>query len=120
MLTVPADPAGAVAVICVALFTVKLVAGTAPKSTAVTPLKSVPVMVTELPPARKPLAGETAVTATLAVTVKLIGIVWLSKVTVTVPLPVEEGVRVAAPTPAVSNVPVVSAGLAVTPVTLKV
>jgi hypothetical protein len=62
MSIMPADPAGAVAVICVALFTVKLAAGAAPKRTAVAPVRLVPVMVTVLPPAVAPLAGETPVT----------------------------------------------------------
>ena len=45
--TVPAAPAGEVAVIWVAETTVKAVAAVAPKSTAVAPVKSVPVMVTD-------------------------------------------------------------------------
>ena len=44
--TVPADPAGDVAVIEVAVTTTTLVAGSAPKSTAVAPVRWVPVMVT--------------------------------------------------------------------------
>ena len=60
-LTVP-DPAGAVAVICVALLTVKLAAGLPPKLTAVAPVKPVPVTVTLLPPAAPPEAGATDVT----------------------------------------------------------
>ena len=44
--TVPV-PAGLSAVIVVALTTVKLVAGVVPKSTAVAPVKPVPVIVTE-------------------------------------------------------------------------
>ena len=44
----------------VALFTVKLVAGVEPKSTAVAPVKLVPVMVTVVPPAAGPLDGLTA------------------------------------------------------------
>ena len=46
----------------VALFTVKLVAGVEPKSTAVAPVKFVPVMVTVVPPAAGPLVGLKAVT----------------------------------------------------------
>jgi len=62
MSTVPADPAGAVAVIWVAEFTVKLVALLAPNLTAVAPSKLVPVITTLLPPAVEPLVGETEVT----------------------------------------------------------
>ena len=51
MSTVPAEPAGAVAVIWVALLTVKLVALVAPNLTAVAPVKLVPVIVTVVPPA---------------------------------------------------------------------
>ena len=60
--TVPAAPAGAVAVIDVALLTVKLLALVAPNLTAVVPAKFVPVMVTEVPPAVGPELGETLVT----------------------------------------------------------
>ena len=60
--TVPALPAGAVAVICVALLTVKPVAAVAPKVTAVVPVKPVPVMVTLVPPAVSPAVGEMLVT----------------------------------------------------------
>ena len=59
--TVPV-PAGAVAVIWVALLTVKLVAAVAPKVTAVVPLKPEPVMVTVVPPADVPVAGEMPLT----------------------------------------------------------
>ena len=61
-LTVPAVPAGAVAVIEVALLTVKLVAAVTPKVTPVAPVKSVPVSVTTVPPAVLPELGVTAVT----------------------------------------------------------
>src|SRR6478735_564937 len=54
MSTVPAACAGAVAVIVVALFTVKLVAAVAPKDTADAPLRFVPVMVTLVPPTSGP------------------------------------------------------------------
>ena len=60
--TVPAVPAGAVAVIWVALLTVKLVAAVAPKLTALAPVKLVPVIVTEVPPAVGPAVGLTPVT----------------------------------------------------------
>ena len=62
MSTVAADSAGEVAVIWVALFTVKLVAFVVPNLTAVAPVKLVPVMVTEVPPASGPEDGLTAVT----------------------------------------------------------
>src|SRR6187401_1921936 len=55
--TVPAIPAGTVAVICVAELTVKPVAAVPPKVTAVTPVKLVPVMVTLVPPLVGPLVG---------------------------------------------------------------
>ena len=54
-------PAGEVAVIWVSETTVK-VAAAVPKSTAVAPVKSVPVMVTEVPPAVGPAFGLTEVT----------------------------------------------------------
>jgi len=55
--TVPV-PAGDVAVIDVAELTVKAVALMAPNFTAVTPLKLVPVIVTDVPPAAGPDVGE--------------------------------------------------------------
>ena len=61
--TVPATPEGLVAVIWVALTTVTAVAALAPKLTAVAPVKSVPVIVTGVPPTVEPLVGETLVTA---------------------------------------------------------
>ena len=48
--TVPV-PAGLSAVIVVSLTTVRFVAGVVPKSTAVAPVKLVPVIVTRVPPA---------------------------------------------------------------------
>ena len=57
--TVPTVPAGAVAVIVVELVTVK-VAAAVPKSTAVAPVKPVPVTVTVVPPALVPELGATA------------------------------------------------------------
>jgi hypothetical protein len=61
--TVPmAVAAGAVAVIVVSLTTVKDAAAVEPKLTAVAPRKSVPVMVTRVPPTSGPLVGLTAVT----------------------------------------------------------
>lgn len=61
MLTAPALPAGAIAVICVALSTVKLVAAVLPKPTAVAPVRLVPVITTLVPPATGPLLGAAAV-----------------------------------------------------------
>jgi hypothetical protein len=59
--TVPTVPAGAVAVMLVALLTVK-VARFAPKSTAVAPVKVVPVTVTLVVPVLCPEVGLTPVT----------------------------------------------------------
>ena len=61
MSTFPAEPAGEVAVIWVAELTVKL-AALEPNLTAVAPVKLVPVMVTDVPPAVEPVAGDTPVT----------------------------------------------------------
>ena len=58
----PADSAGEVAVICVLELNVKLVAGVPAKYTEVAPLKLVPVMTTEVPPAVGPAFGLTEVT----------------------------------------------------------
>ena len=55
MLTVPSVCAGTTAVICVAEFTVKLVAAVVPKRTCVAPIKLTPVIVTVDPPAEDPL-----------------------------------------------------------------
>ena len=52
--TGPAGWAGAVAVICVAEFTVNRVAASAPKLTLVTLVKAVPVMITAVPPVAGP------------------------------------------------------------------
>ena len=61
--TVPAEPAGLVAVIEVALFTVyELAVMLLPNITLVTPVKPVPVMVTLVPPATGPADGEMPVT----------------------------------------------------------
>ena len=56
--TVP-EPAGLVAVIDVALFTVTPVAAVEPKATVSPDAKPVPEMVTEVPPAAGPVAGLT-------------------------------------------------------------
>ena len=55
-------PAGLVAVICVGRVDATLVAAVVPKSTAVAPVKPVPVIVTEVPPVKGPAAGLTPVT----------------------------------------------------------
>jgi len=60
--TVPAASGGDVAVIAVAELTVKLVAFVEPNLTAVAPVKFVPVIVTEVPPASRPAFGLTPVT----------------------------------------------------------
>ena len=62
---------GAVAVIVVSLTTVKLVAAVVPKSTAVAPVKPVPVIVTKVPPAAGPLVGLRPVTVGAATAVKV-------------------------------------------------
>ena len=62
MFLTPTEPAGETAVIWVADTTVKLVAATVAKATAVAPVKPVPVMVTVVPPATGPEAGLRAVT----------------------------------------------------------
>ena len=56
-LAVPAVPAGVVAVIVVAFTTVTAVAAVPPIVTAVAPVKLVPVMVTDCPPASGPDDG---------------------------------------------------------------
>jgi hypothetical protein len=61
-LAVPAVPAGAVAVIDVALTTETPVAATPPILTPVAPVNPVPVIVTAVPPAVVPLVGEIDVT----------------------------------------------------------
>lgn len=60
-------PAGEMAVMLLAEFTVTPVAGIVPKFTAVTPLRLVPAIVTVVPPAAGPLAGVTAVTTEVEV-----------------------------------------------------
>ena len=56
-------PAGLTAVIEVSFTTTTAVATVGPKSTAVAPVKPVPVIVTGVPPAVGPLVGLKAVTA---------------------------------------------------------
>ena len=51
------EPAGAVAVMVVALLTMKDVAGFTPKATAVAPVKLVPLTVTAVPPDAPPVFG---------------------------------------------------------------
>jgi hypothetical protein len=62
-----AAPAGLVAVIWVALLTVKVVAAVAPKATAVAPVRFVPVIVTDVPPAGGPPLGTRELTVGAAV-----------------------------------------------------
>ena len=64
--TAPAAWAGVVAVIVVALLTMKLAAAVPPKLTAVAPVRLVPVSVTEVPPELLPLAGVSEVNVGLA------------------------------------------------------
>src|SRR2546423_1448627 len=59
--TVPL-PGGAVVVICVELSTLKLAAGVLPNPTSVAPEKSVPVIVTIVPPGAGPWSGSIPVT----------------------------------------------------------
>ena len=65
--TVPALPAGAVAVMLVALLIVKLVAAVEPNLTAVAPVRLVPVIVTDVPPPVGPAVGLICVTVGAAV-----------------------------------------------------
>jgi hypothetical protein len=67
-LAVPADPAGVVAVMDVALTTETLVAATPPNVTPVAPVNPVPVIVTAVPPAVVPLVGVREVTVGAGVT----------------------------------------------------
>jgi hypothetical protein len=69
MSTVPAVPAGLVALIWLAELTVKLEAALLPKSTAVAPLRLVPVMVTTVPPMLVPEVGLMPVTTGAGVAV---------------------------------------------------
>ena len=66
---VPAEPAGAIAVIDVSLPTLKDAAGLPRTVTAVAPVNPVPVIVIEVPPASGPLAGEAPVTVGTAAAV---------------------------------------------------
>ena len=61
--TVPAAPAGEIAVIEVSLFTVNEVAGVAPNLTPVAPVKPDPVIAIEVPAANGPAVGKMPVTA---------------------------------------------------------
>ena len=70
--TVPV-PAGLLAVIVVSLTTVKLVAAVVPKSTAVAPVKPLPVIVTNVPPAAGPAVGLRPVTVGATAYSELIG-----------------------------------------------
>jgi len=93
-LTIPAVPAGAVALIDVAETNVTAVPALAPNLTVVVPLtKPVPVRVTTVPPARGPFAGLSAVTVGPATYVKLTTLVDVPPgvVTFTVTAPVPAG-----------------------------
>ena len=104
--TVPV-PTGLVATIWVSELTVKLLAASAPKSTAVAPVKPVPVIVTDVPPAKGPFVGlipvtagaatylnwsaddvadassaVTTVTSTVPVPTGLVATIWVSELTV--------------------------------------
>ena len=68
--TGPADPAGAVTVMDVVELTVRPIPGVAPKFTAETLVKFVPVMLTETPLVSRPAFGLTAVTVGAAKYVK--------------------------------------------------
>jgi hypothetical protein len=89
--TVPAAPAGEVALIDVALVTVKLAALVAPKLTDVAPLKFVPVIVTLVAPVVGPDVGLMLVTAGAGVGV---GVAVGVAVGVGVGVPDEQGVAV--------------------------
>lgn len=97
MSTTPAEPAGDVAVIEVALLTEKDDALVLPNLTSVAPVKFVPVIVTLLPPAVEPDDGEMDVTAgTTLVTLMVTVIGWPNtsyQITLFVPIyPEVEGV----------------------------
>ena len=94
--TVPAAPAGEVAVICVALFTVYDVALVLPNFTAVAPLNAVPVITTEVPPLTVPEDGVIPVTVGTATYVN-----WSAVTVADVPVAVVT---------AISTVPAVPAG----------
>jgi hypothetical protein len=68
MSTGPAERAGDVAMMVLALTTVKLVAGIPPNVTAVAPSRLAPVMVTVVPPTAGPLFGPIDVTFGAGVT----------------------------------------------------
>ena len=71
MSTVAAAWAGETAVMDVLELTTQLTAGTLPKFTAVVPVRSVPVMVTEVPPAVLPLLVPSEVTVGAEAAVKV-------------------------------------------------
>ena len=91
--TKPTPWAGETAVIDVPLFNVKLVAAVLPNITLVTPVKSVPVRVTDVPPAVAPDGGERLVTAGGATKVNWsapeVALVPLGVITVTSTMPEE-------------------------------
>jgi hypothetical protein len=69
--TVPVASGGEVAVMDVLEFTVKLAAGVVPKRTALAPVKSVPVSVSDVPPAVLPVDGLRLVTVGAEAAVKV-------------------------------------------------
>jgi len=83
-LTAPAAPAGAVAVTDVAEFTTTPVAAVAPNLTEVAPVRFVPVIVTDVPPAAGPLVGDSDVTAGTATYVKVAVLIDVPPAVVTV------------------------------------
>src|SRR5437588_1116299 len=96
--TVPALPAGAVALTWLSELTVKAVAVTAPNRTTVAPVKLAPLTVTAVPPVAGPLLGLTPVTEGAAgvavyekVSADVLALVPAGVVTVTSTVPVPAG-----------------------------
>jgi hypothetical protein len=93
-LTVPL-PDGDVAVMEVELLTVKLAVFPEPKSTALAPVRFVPVTVTDVPPAKGPADGLTEVTVGTKVyrnwSAALVALVPPAVVTVTLTVPLPDG-----------------------------
>jgi hypothetical protein len=125
--TAPAVWGGDVAVIWVSESTLKPAAGVVPKVTAVAPVKSVPVMTTDVPPAVGPEFGETELTVGSAMNVNWsageIAEVPPTVVTVTSTVPAELAGEVAVTSvsestvkPAAGVVPKVTAAASLKPV----
>jgi hypothetical protein len=93
--TVPTARAGEVIVRVLSLVTCRLVPGVTPNLTAVAPVNPVPVIVTAVPPATGPLAGEIRVTVGAGIYVNVspatIALVPLGVVTLTSTVPVPAG-----------------------------